>query len=260
MVVPLTRLFLTLLSCVFKFSMQSVPLRVGVRRPPSGMRGGLYEVNARPPTPVKLGMRVSLHLPYIVRTSGGLYVHPSMTRPTGIQGVVMGIEALRTDAIEFLLCDECFGNSYEYLLVNTLFPGFVEIPEPLYLGYVLLKHSLVSTAVGLARGDPRAEGGWCYTVTKPKSSISDLSRVGVSCMYVGLVSCGGAIHRVVSWQGGGRYCVEDQVEECWYLRQVRLLPWINSCPLRRLTITTQVSWHSSPHDGPRKSPQASRSR
>ncbi|KAI0702169.1 hypothetical protein C8Q76DRAFT_697896 [Earliella scabrosa] len=155
-------------------------LRVAVRRPASSICGGLYEVIERLSQPLRLGMRVSLNLNYVSSNRHGIFVHPWITVSTGIKGLIMGIEGMRTDALIFLVCDESFGNAYEYLLVTTIFPGYIELPQAVWMGYALVKCTLLSTAVGLSRGD--GHGGFPWTVGLSRGSACGGSpwRPGVS--------------------------------------------------------------------------------
>ncbi|KAI0703127.1 hypothetical protein C8Q76DRAFT_697523 [Earliella scabrosa] len=156
----------------------TLKLRVAVRRPANSIRGGLYEVVERPSCPLRLGIKVSLNLNYVTSNRHGVFVHPWITVPTGIQGLVMGIEGMRTDALILLVCDESFGNAYEYLLVTTIFPGFIELPQSVWMGYALVKCSLLSTAVALSRGIER--GGFSSAVGLNHGDGGSPWRPGVS--------------------------------------------------------------------------------
>ncbi|KAI0710634.1 hypothetical protein C8Q76DRAFT_694687 [Earliella scabrosa] len=155
--------------------------RTPLRRPANSVCGGVYEVIERPSRPLRLGMRVSLNLNYLSSSNRhGVFVHPWITISTGIQGLIMGIEGMRTDALIFLVCDESFGNAYEYLLVTTIFPGFIELPQSVWMGYTLVKCTLLSTAVGLSRGDEYGGFPWAVGLCRGDEYRGSSWRPGVS--------------------------------------------------------------------------------
>ena len=124
-------------------------------RPAYLTRGGRYEVVERPVWPISLGLHVTLHM----RIDGPEGSHSSpVLFPVGIQGVIIGVEALRSDGVEFVIRNTSYRNSFEYLVVNSKQAGFLAFPSLFVLGYSLIRPYLIPTRMSDVRDDVEAGG------------------------------------------------------------------------------------------------------
>ncbi|KAI0730644.1 hypothetical protein C8Q76DRAFT_690701 [Earliella scabrosa] len=157
------------------------PLVVRNVRPPYLSRGGRYEVVERPVWPITLGFRVTLQMRMDTPERPDI---PSILFPVGIQGTIIGVEALRNDGIEFVIRNTGYRNSFEYLFVNHMSPGFVAFPSLFVLGYSLIRPYLVPVGLSEARDDmdaggqgARMEEHWRTWLTKAHQSPDWLAQV-----------------------------------------------------------------------------------